>query len=189
MSRPRELREPHEVREARELLERTPALLDTWLIGLSPEWLAADEGEGTYDPVDVVAHLIHGEEVDWIPRMEILLEHGEAKPFTPFDREGFHVKYAGATLETLIPRFSTLRRESLERLAEFRLAPADLARTGTHPAFGRVTLAQLLATWVAHDLTHVAQIARVMAKRYGEAVGPWRAYLGVLADRPREQAR
>jgi hypothetical protein len=176
-------REPREVREAREVLERTPALLDAWLVGLSPEWLAADEGDGTYHPIDVVAHLVDGEEVDWIPRIEILLEHGEAVPFTPFDREGFRAKYAGATLETLVPRFSTLRRENLERLGELRLAPADLARTGTHPAFGRVTLAQLLAAWVAHDLTHVAQIARVMAKRYANAVGPWRAYLRVLGDR------
>jgi hypothetical protein len=179
----REPREPHEVREAREVLARTPALLDLWLIGLSPGWLAADEGEGTYDPVDVVAHLVHGEETDWIPRMEHLLEHGEARPFTPFDRDGFRARYAGVALETLVPRFSTLRRESLEKLEELRLAPRDLARTGLHPELGRVTLAQLLATWVAHDLTHVAQIARVMAKRYTGAVGPWRAYLGVLGDR------
>ena len=182
---PREIREPHEVREARELLSRTPALLDQWLIGLSPGWLAADEGEGTFDPVDVVAHLVHAEEADWIPRMEIILEHGEARPFEPFDRGAFRTRFAGATLETLIPRFSTLRRESLERLGEFRLEPRDLTRTGMHPELGRVTLAQLLATWVTHDLTHVAQIARVMAKRNAEAVGPWRAYLGVLGDRAR----
>ena len=184
-ARPHEPRELREVREARELLSRTPSLLDLWLIGLSPGWLSADEGEGTYDPVDVVAHLVHAEEADWIPRMEILLEHGEAKPFEPFDREGFRVRYTGAALETLIPRFSTLRRESLERLDEFRLEPPDLSRTGIHPDLGRVTLAQLLATWVAHDLTHLAQIARVMAKRNAEAVGPWCAHLGVLNDRMR----
>lgn len=180
---PREVREPHEVREARELLARTPALLDLWLIGLSPEWLAADEGEGTYDPVDVVAHLVHGEETDWIPRIEIILEHGEKLPFTTFDREGFRAKYASATLETLIPRFSTVRRESLERLAELRLEPRDLARTGMHPTLGRVTLEQLIAAWVTHDLTHIAQISRVMAKHNAIAVGPWKSYLGVLGDR------
>lgn len=180
---PKEVREPHELREARELLARTPALLDLWLIGLSPGWLAADEGEGTYDPVDVVAHLVHGEETDWIPRIEIVLEHGENVPFTTFDREGFRTKYANATLETLIPRFSTVRRESLERLDELRLDPRDLQRTGMHPQLGRVTLGQLIAAWVAHDLTHVAQISRVMAKRYAIAVGPWRSYMGVLNDR------
>lgn len=177
--------EPREVREARELLSRTPALLDLWLVGLSPEWLAADEGEGTYDPVDVVAHLLHAEETDWLPRVEHILEHGEQRPFEPFDREGFVAKYAGASLERLVPRFSTLRRESLDRLAELRLGPRDLTRTGMHPALGRVTLAELIATWVTHDLTHVAQIARVLAKRNATTVGPWRAYLGVLGDRPR----
>jgi hypothetical protein len=172
-----------EVREARELLARTPMLLDQWLIGLSPGWLAADEGEGTYDPVDVVAHLVHAEEADWMPRIEVILEHGEAKPFEPFDREAFRARFADFPLERLIPRFSSLRRESLDRLDELRLEPSDLARTGTHPELGRVTLAQLLATWVTHDLTHIAQIARVLARRNAEAVGPWRAYLGVLNER------
>lgn len=185
MSGPRAYREPAEVSEARELLGRTPALLDLWLIGLSPAWLAADEGEGTYDAVDVVAHLVHAEEADWIPRLEIILEHGEGRPFDAFDREGFRARYEGAPLETLVPRFSTLRRESLERLVELRLDPRDLTRTGIHPELGRVTAGQLLATWVTHDLTHVAQIARVMAKRNAGAVGPWRAYLGVLGDRLR----
>ena len=171
-----------EVSEAIEVLSRTPALLDTWLIGLSPGWLEADEGEGTYDPLDVVSHLIFGEETDWIPRLEIILEHGEARPFTPFDREGFAARYAGKPLELLIPRFSTLRRENLDKLVDLNLQPVDLNRTGMHPELGRVTLRQLLATWVTHDLTHVAQIARVMAKRYAETVGPWRAYIGVLND-------
>jgi hypothetical protein len=173
-----------EVREARELLERTPRVLEAWLAGLSPGWLAADEGEGTFDPVDVVAHLVLGEETDWIPRVERILEHGEAVPFTPFDREGF--RDAGAPdLAASLARFAALRAASLERLASFRLRREDLVRTGMHPALGRVTLGQLLAAWVAHDLTHVAQVARVMAKRYATAVGPWHAYLGVLSDRRR----
>ncbi len=174
-----------EVREAREILERTPAVLRTWLAGLSPGWLAADEGEGTYDPVDVVAHLVFGEETDWIPRMRIILEHGESLPFTPFARDGFRERWSGVPLGALLDRFAEARRESLEQLAAMGLKREDLARIGTHPEFGYVTLAQLLATWAAHDLTHLAQVARVLAKRYDEAVGPWRAYLGVLSDRTR----
>ena len=174
-----------EVSEGIEVLSRTPAVLDLWLVGLSQPWLAADEGEGTFAPTDVVAHLIHAEETDWMPRFEHLIEHGEATPFPPFEREGFRAKYAGQPLERLVPRLSTLRRESLDKLVELGLRPVDLNRTGMHPVLGRVTLRQLLATWVAHDLTHVSQIARVMAKRYATAVGPWRAYLGVMNDRLR----
>jgi hypothetical protein len=174
-----------EVREAIELLSRTPSLLDLWLIGLSAPWLEADEGEGTYDPVDVVAHLVHNEETDWLPRLEIILLHGEAQPFTPFERDAFRARFEGWPLERLIPRFSSARRENLDKLRELRLRPVDLNRTGMHPALGRVTVRQLLAGWVVHDLTHLAQIARVQAKRYGAAVGPWREYLGVLGDRPR----
>jgi len=166
-----------EVDEAVEILSRTPALLDAWLIGLSQPWLDADEGEGTYDPVDVVAHLVHNEETDWLPRLELVLQHGEAQPFTPFERDAFRARFAGWPLERLVPRFSSVRRENLERLENLR--------TGTHPALGRVTVRQLLAGWVVHDLTHLAQIARVLAKRYTDTVGPWRAYLGVLGDRPR----
>jgi hypothetical protein len=171
-----------EVREAREILARTPALLGAWLGGLSPGWLAADEGEGTYDALDVVAHLIHGEETDWIPRMRILLAHGEAQPFPLFDREGFRARYGELSQPALLARFAAARGESLAALDGFGLVAADLARTGTHPAFGRVTLGQLVATWAAHDLTHLAQIARVMARRWRDEVGPWRAYLGVMQD-------
>lgn len=174
-----------EVREAVDILSRTPSLLDLWLIGLSAPWLEADEGEGTYDPVDVVGHLVHNEETNWMPRMELMLQHGETQPFTPFDRDGFHTRFAGWPLERLIPRFSSARRENLDKLRDLRLRPVDLNRTGMHPTLGRVTLRQLLAAWVVHDLTHLSQIARVQAKRYAGAVGPWREYLGVLGDRPR----
>ena len=152
-------------------------------MGLSAPWLAADEGEGTYDPVDVVAHLVHNEETDWMPRLEIVLVHGESQPFTPFDRDAFRTRFAGWPLERLVPRFSAARRENLDKLETLRLRPVDLNRTGMHPALGRVTVRQLLAGWVVHDLTHLAQIARVLAKRYRSAVGPWREYLGVLGDR------
>lgn len=177
------MKELAEVREAAEILERTPALLDAWLVGLSAPWLEADEGEGTWDPVEVVAHLAYNEETDWMPRLEIILQHGEGVPFTPFDRVGFRTHFPDWPLERLIPRFSSARRENLEKLHDLHLLRVDLNRTGMHPTLGRVTVRQLLAGWVVHDLTHVAQLARVMAKRYGEAVGPWREYLGVLGDR------
>jgi hypothetical protein len=172
-----------ELREARELLGRTPALLDGWLRGLPEPWLSATEGEGTYSPRDVVAHLADDEEVDWLPRLRIVLEHGEARPFTPYDRDAFRTRFAALGMGELLDAFASRRRESLETLDSLAISPADLDRTGLHPALGRVTVRQLLAAWVVHDLTHVAQVARVMAKRYGEATGPWRAYLRVLSDR------
>ena len=171
--------------EVRDILERTPALLDGWLRGLSEPWLSATEGEDTYSPRDVVAHLADNEEVDWLPRLRIVLEHGEARPFTPFEREGFRARFAGLGIGELLDTFAARRRESLAALEALGLAEADLERTGMHPALGRVTVRQLLAAWAVHDLTHVAQVARVMAKRYTEATGPWRAYLGVLSDRLR----
>jgi hypothetical protein len=177
------MKELAEVTDAVELLSRTPALIDQWLIGLPAAWLEADEGEGTFDPVEVVAHLVYGEETDWLPRMELMIQHGEAVPFPPFDREGFRTRFEGWPLERLVPRFSSARRENIDKLRDLRLRPVDLNRTGMHPTLGRVTLRQLLAAWVVHDLTHLAQIARVLAKRYADTVGPWREYLGVLNDR------
>jgi hypothetical protein len=172
-----------EVREAVEVLSRTPVLLECWLVGLSGPWLSTREGEGTYSPLDVVAHLTDNEDVDWMPRLAIVLEHGESRPFTPFDREGFRRRFVGWPLERLLPRFAAARRANLDRLQGLGLRAPDLDRTGTHPALGRVTVRQLLAGWAVHDLTHLAQIARVLAKRYRDAVGPWREYLGVLGDR------
>ena len=172
-----------EVTEAVEVLERTPVLLDAWLVGLSGEWLSAREGEGTWSPLEVVAHLTRNEETDWMPRLELVLQSGEVRPFEPYEREGFRTRFPDWPLERLLPRFSAARRENLDKLNELGLRPVDLNRTGMHPALGRVTVRQLLAGWVVHDLTHVAQIARVLAKRYGEAVGPWRDYMGVLGDR------
>lgn len=177
--------EPVAIREAREVLERTPAVLAAWLSGLSPGWLDADEGPGTYDPLDVLGHLIYGEETDWIPRIRIILAHGESFPFPAFDREGFRATYGGLPVDALLTRFDEARRESLTVMEALALSEADLARTGTHPAFGRVTLGQLIATWAAHDLTHLSQLARVMAKRWRAVVGPWHAYLGVMQDRER----
>jgi hypothetical protein len=166
--------------EAIEVLGRTPAALRALLAGLSEPWLEADEGPDTFNPREVLGHLLYGEETDWIPRLHIILEQGESRPFTPFDRFGFRTKYGGMGVEELLNRFAEMRETNLRQLRACNLTPALLDRRGTHPDFGAVTLSQLLATWVAHDLTHLTQIARVMAKRYETAVGPWRAYLRLL---------
>ena len=167
--------------EAVAVLSRTPATLDALLRGLPQGWLDAHEGGETWSPFDVVGHLIHGEETDWLARVRIILEHGEARPFDKFDRTAQFQASQGRTIDVLLDEFATLRKANLGELAALRIEPADLARTGTHPAFGRVTLGQLLATWVAHDLDHVIQIARVMGRQYSDAVGPWRAYLRVIS--------
>jgi hypothetical protein len=166
--------------EAAALLSRTPRVLDAWLRGLPEPWVRATEGGATWSPFEVVGHLIHGEHADWIPRARIILEHGEAKAFVPFDRFAQAKLMKDRTLDSLLDEFATSRDANLETLARFHLTPADLARTGRHPELGTVTLAELLATWVAHDLDHLVQVARVMAKRYRDDVGPWTAYLSVL---------
>jgi uncharacterized damage-inducible protein DinB len=160
-------------------LERTPGLLRAWLGELPAVWLDAREGEGTWSPREVLAHLIEGEHSDWIPRARRILDAGPDRPFAPFDRTA-HLAGPPVPIETALDEFAALRRANLAQVAAWDLTEADLDRRGTHPEFGAVTLRQLLATWAVHDLTHVAQIARVMARRYGDDVGPWVAYLGVL---------
>lgn len=169
--------------EAIPVLRRTPNALDALLSGLPDSWIAATEGPQTWNPFDVVGHLIHGERTDWIPRIEHILQHGDAVPFPAFDREAMFGASRGKTLSELLATFASLRAGSLARIQELRLGDADLERRGRHPELGVVTLKQHLATWVAHDLDHLAQIVRVMAKRYTEAVGPWRAFLSVLRPR------
>ena len=171
-------------REAREVLERTPGTVRALLTGLGDSWVRADEGPDTFSPRDVLGHLILGEETDWMPRILIILEHGEARAFDPFDRFGFRAWDPARPLDALLDRFATLRRQNLERLDGLGLTPDHLVRKGTHPALGAVTLGQLLATWVVHDLNHIGQMVRVMARRYDAAVGPWHAYLGIL-QRPK----
>ncbi len=173
-----------EVDEALAILERTPATLRALLTGLSPGWVESNEGGESWSPYDVVGHLIHGERTDWIARARIILEHGEARPFDPFDRFAQFEASRGLTLVELLDQFERLRRDNLETLRGMNLGEAELARGGLHPELGPVTMSQLIATWAVHDLGHIAQISRVMAKQYGEAVGPWRAYLPVLDDRP-----
>jgi uncharacterized damage-inducible protein DinB len=170
--------------DALALLETTPPTLSALLSGLGPGWVHSTEGEGTWSPFDVLGHLIHGERTDWIPRTRHILA-GDARPFEPFDRHAMFAESQGKSLNELLEKFARLRTENLDELRTMELSRADLERTGQHPELGVVTLRQLLATWVVHDLDHVGQIARVMAKVYGDEVGPWRAYVSILNDRRR----
>lgn len=162
------------------VLERTPVALREMLAGLPAQWTDADEGPETWSPYVVVGHLVHGERTDWIPRARIILEQAGNRRFDPFDRFAQFRESAGKSLAQLLDEFSDLRRANLGTLRGWNLTEEKLALEGIHPEFGAVTLRQLLATWVAHDLGHIAQIARVMAKQYREAIGPWRAYLPIV---------
>lgn len=166
------------------ILERTPAALRALLSGLPEQWITATEGPETFSAFDNVGHLIHGERTDWMPRARLILDQGANRTFEPYDRFAQVRESAGKSLAQLLDEFAALRAQNLETLRGWRITEAQLGLQGEHPALGTVTLRQLLATWVAHDLGHVAQTSRVMAKRYREAVGPWRAYLPVLDRGP-----
>lgn len=165
---------------ARAVLERTPATLRSLLAGVPAEWASATEGPDTWSPYDIVGHLIHGERTDWIQRARIILSQGPDRRFAPFDRLAQFHESAGRPLGDLLEEFASLRAANLGVIAEWHLTDAQLALTGEHPDFGPVTLRNLLATWVAHDLNHLGQITRVMARQYRDAVGPWRAYLPIV---------
>jgi uncharacterized damage-inducible protein DinB len=171
--------------DALPMLRATPGVLKAWLSDLPETWTMANEGPDTWSPFDIVGHLIHGERTDWIPRLELLLAHGESRPFTPFDRFAQFQDSRGKSLPELLDIFAGLRQENIVWLESLHLQPADFARRGRHPELGSVNLGQLLATWVAHDLNHLGQIARVMARQYTEAVGPWLEYLPLLGPRNR----
>ena len=167
------------------LLTRTPATLDALLRGMPDLWARTNEGRcndgnESWSAFDIVGHLIVGERTDWMPRARIILEHGEARAFDPFDRFAQVKESQGKSLEQLLDDFARLRRENLAALQTLNLQPEDLKRRGKHPALGVVTLSELLATWTVHDLTHVHQLSRMMAHQYRDEVGPWSAYLGVL---------
>lgn len=161
------------------LLASTPALLRQQLTPLPPAWLDADEGPDTWSPRVIAGHLVHGERTDWMPRVHRLLEHGESLPFEPFDRFA-QLAEGPRPLTELLDAFAEARAASLEDLAALDLGPADLDRRGSHPALGVVSLGQLLSAWVAHDLAHLAQIQRVLARQLREAVGPWREYITLV---------
>ena len=167
---------------ATEILARTPVALHALLDGLPDEWARADEGPNTFSPFDVIGHLIDGEETDWMPRARIILAQGADTRLEPYDRFRHRHRNAGRALASLLTEFAELRGVNLQVLHTWRLEPDMLALTGMHPSLGRVTLSQLLATWVAHDLGHIAQISRVLAKQYRGAVGPWIQFLPVLTD-------
>jgi len=166
--------------QAKEILRRTPATLNALLSDLPNDWVLANEGPDTFSPYDVIGHLIEGEENDWIPRARIILEHGEARPFEKFDRFAMYEKSKGKSPAELLARFEEVRGESLRQLDELNLTPELLQKRGSHPALGVVTLSQLLSARVVHDLGHIRQIVRVMAKQYREEIGPWKAYLSIV---------
>jgi DinB family protein len=165
-----------------DVLRRTPAVLEALLDGSAEGWGRGTEGPDTFSPFDVVGHLIDGEETDWIPRARLILAQGPDPRFEPFDRFRHRARNADRSLKALLAEFGGLRAANLELLRSWRLTALELGLSGTHPSLGRVTLRQLLATWVVHDLGHVAQVARVMAKQYRREVGPWEAFLPVLSD-------
>ena len=165
-----------------QVLQRTPATLGALLGGVSEPWIRGTEGPETFSPFDVVGHLIDGEETDWIPRARIMLARGPDPRFEPYDRFRHRARNAGARLESLLEEFAALRAANLDLLRSWKLTARELDLPGQHPSLGLVTLRQLLAAWVVHDLGHTAQVARVMAKQYRDEVGPWVPYLPVLTD-------
>lgn len=169
-----------DLEEGTAVLRRTPRALREWLTGLPAAWTDANEGPDTWSPYVVVGHLIHGERTDWIPRAQIILAQGSDRRFAPYDRFAQFRESEGKALTDLLDEFARLRAANLATLEGWHLTEAQLALQGEHPAFGPVSLRQLLATWVAHDLGHMVQIARVMARQYRDEVGPWRAYLSVM---------
>lgn len=166
-----------------DVLARTPAVVYELLSGIDDAWSRATEGPDTFSPFDVVGHLIDGEETDWMPRARIILA-GANETFAPYDRFRHRTRNAQTSLPDLLEEFATLRHANLTELGAWDLTDADLDQTATHPSLGRVTLKQLLATWVVHDLGHIAQITRVMAKQYRDDIGPWAAFLPIVTDRP-----
>lgn len=161
-------------------LTRTPNVLRAMLQGLPSEWITGNEGENTWSPYDVLGHLIHGERTDWIVRAKTILKEGEKKAFKSFDRFAQFSESQGKSLEELLDIFESLRQENIQTLEAMKLNQQDLIKTGIHPELGKVQLKELLATWVAHDLDHIVQISRTMAKQYQEEVGPWCKYLSVM---------
>lgn len=164
-----------------EILERTPMVLKELLMDISEEWIMGNEGPETFSPYDVVGHLIHGEKTDWATRTKIILDHGTSVPFTPWDRFAQFEESKGKSMTTLLVEFAAVRASNVARLRSLNITDADLDKKGLHPTFGEITLRNLLSTWVVHDLTHIAQIARVMAKQYKEEMGPWPEFFRILS--------
>jgi len=163
-----------------QILERTPLVLKTLLDGLEEDWITNNEGPDTFSPYDIIGHLIHGEKTDWRPRAEMIMHFGLSKTFIPYDRFAQYEESRGKSLQQLLTEFTSLRQVNMEWFRGLRLNEGELDKQGNHPGLGQVTLRQLLATWVVHDLTHIAQVGRVMAKQYKEEIGPWSEYFRIL---------
>jgi hypothetical protein len=172
----------YNLEEAVDVLSRTPSVLKALLGNLSQSWTRSNEGAETWSPYDVVGHLIHAEKTNWLPRAKGILSHGGDYSFEPFNRVAMFEESKGKTLEALLEEFAKLREQNLLTLREFKLTETDLEKTGIHPEFGKVKLRELLATWVVHDLSHLRQIVRTMAKQYETAVGPWKTYLSIFRE-------
>ncbi len=168
------------MKEAIEVLERTPQTLENFLSGLSQDWLQCDEGEGTWNAIEVIEHLIEGEKNNWIPRLEFILQEGGNRPFPPFDRYSHLTDRSQLSIDQKLQEFKEIRMKNIRKLKSRVEPDLHLELKGLHPEFGTVTIRELLSTWVVHDLTHIAQIVRVMAERYRADVGPWKEYLGIL---------
>ncbi|WP_339148816.1 MULTISPECIES: DinB family protein [unclassified Sutcliffiella] len=167
------------LKEAMEILEQTPTTIESFVGGLSKEWLSCTEGEGTWNAKEVISHLIEGEKVNWIPRLRFILQEGNSKPFPAFDRYS-HMNDKDSSITEALIAFKVIRKENLEILKKSITTDAQLELKGVHPELGEVKVRELISTWAVHDLTHIAQITRVLAKGYREEVGPWREYLGIL---------
>ena len=170
----------YQYEHAVEILRRTPTTLTALLRGLPEAWTTSTEGPDTWSAYDIVGHLLHADEADWMERTRTILEQGEKRPFDSFNRTAMFEKYQGYSLDQLLAAFEQARANNLATLSGWHITPEKLARTGIHPALGAVTLSQLLATWVVHDLNHIGQVVEVMSRQYAEAVGPWSAYLAIL---------
>ncbi len=172
--------------EAIAVLERTPAVFRSMLSNLPSVWTHQNEGGESWSPYDVVGHLVHGERTDWMPRLEIVLSGGPTKTFEPYDRFAQFTMNQGKSLEVLLNEFEVLRKENLQTLRSKNLTESDLLKKANHPELGPVELRQMLSAWVVHDLGHIAQVSRVMAKQYKDEVGPWPKYLTILNYTPKE---
>ncbi|HTQ65835.1 MAG TPA: DinB family protein [Puia sp.] len=181
-----------DIKKSIEILRQTPSVMEKLLKGLSDEWIFSTEGENTWSAYDIMGHLIHGEKTDWVPRLQIILDESGDKKFKPFDRFAQFSESKGKNIDMLLSEFKQLRSDNLLTLLSLDLKNSQYEMQGIHPAFGKVSLSELLATWVVHDLNHIAQIARVMSVQYLKAVGPWKEYLGILnwkAENVKEKAK
>jgi len=175
-----------DINRAIEVLERTPSVIKSLLSEISDEWTLNNEGENTWSPYDVVGHLVHGEKTDWMPRLEMVLGNSETKTFEPYNRFAQFEMSKGKSLATLLSEFELFRKENLDTLKAKNISEKDLNKIANHPSLGSVTLKNLLSAWVVHDLGHITQISRVMAKQYKEEIGPWSKYLTIVKTTPKE---